>query len=77
VRRIVLGTAVMLCITVQGDPAGPRMVEGVVIEIVGKGRLPRTLRGTRAARAQATRYVVQCAGWRCLLRGCRLVVVSR
>jgi hypothetical protein len=77
VRRIVLGTAVMLCITVRGDSAGPRMVEGVVIEIVGEGRLPRTLRGARPAQAQVTRYVVQCAGWRCLLRGCDLVVVSR
>ena len=53
--------------------------EGVVVEVVPPGSLPRSLRVTRLAvakrRSPATGYVVQCSTCRVLRQADKLVVV--
>lgn len=75
-RRIGLGTEVRVSLS---ERHGSRKdEEGVITEVVERHQSPRTLRTVHdPCRDQATRYVVQCAGWRTLRLQRDMLVVAR
>jgi hypothetical protein len=82
VPRVDLGTAVRFSVAPGGQPVplgctGTRQVEGVVIEVVPKGREPSAIGALRTSSlARSPRYVVFTWGGLYLLRNREFEVVA-
>jgi len=77
-RQIDLGTAALIALYGAGrGNRGPRLREGVVIEVVERGAAPATLRTLHDPhRDKAVRYVIQCVSFRQLTLARELDVVA-